>query len=320
MIEPMRMLCLLWLACAAVARADDSAPFLWQVEGPKATHYLLGSVHLLPADAQELPSAIQDAYESVDGLTFETDIGKMGQPEVQLGLLASARAPQGLKAEIGDQMYSELTHYAEQLGMPMSLCQPYKAWFCALSLEVFTFRKSNFEGDNGIDEQVFHWAQEDGKDIHWFEQPAVQIGLFTGMPKPLARDFLAAAMDHDVSAGDDDPAAILRAWRDNDTAAIERLALQLKKRYPQVYQRLLAQRNRVWLPRLLSTVEGAHPQMVIAGAAHWVGPDGLIALLRARGYKVRPYLAPDSQLLTQRPAPLLSVAWRHRRPAGLPKP
>src|ERR1700723_1983056 len=41
-----RGLCLLLLALSAAARADSDAPFLWQVVGPHATHYLLGSVHL----------------------------------------------------------------------------------------------------------------------------------------------------------------------------------------------------------------------------------------------------------------------------------
>jgi uncharacterized protein YbaP (TraB family) len=307
----MRMLWLLLLAICAAPRADERAPFMWQVEGPKATHYLVGSVHLLPRDAQELPEALQDAYEAVDDLVFETDIGRMGQPQTQLGLLASARSPQGLRAEIGDQMYGRLSHYAARLGMPMSLCTPYKAWFCALSLEVFNYRKANFSGEDGIDEQIYRWAQEDGKEVRWFEQPAVQIGLFTGMPPPLARDFLASAMDDDVSSGDDSPSEILRAWEDNDTAAIARLAATLKLRYPKVYERLLAQRNRAWMPQLARIVDSERPHMVVAGAAHWVGPDGLIALLRARGYKVTPYVAPESQLMTQTRPPLQSVAWRH---------
>ncbi|MBL6749154.1 MAG: TraB/GumN family protein [Nevskia sp.] len=306
----MRTLWLLLLALCTAARADERAPFMWQVEGPKATHYLLGSIHLMPREAQQLPGPIQDAYDAVDGLMFETDIGKMGQPQTQLGLLASARSPQGLKAEVGDKMYAELARYAAQLGMPMSLCQPYKAWFCALSLEVFTYRKAGFTGDDGIDEQIYRWAQEDGKTVRWFEPPSEQIGLFTGMPPALARDFLASSMDHGVSAGDDDPTAILRAWRDNDTAAIAQLDAELKHRYPAVYQHLLAQRNRNWLPQLVRVIEGERATMVVAGAAHWVGPDGLVALLKARGYKVSPYVAPESQLVTQLRPPLQSVAWR----------
>src|SRR5882757_4159077 len=107
---------------AGTAAADADAPFLWQVQGPKATHYLLGSVHLLPESADELPAGIQDAYDAADGVVFETDIGAIGQPQVQIAMLAAARSQQGLKAEIGDRMYAQLVKRTAQIGMPVSAC------------------------------------------------------------------------------------------------------------------------------------------------------------------------------------------------------
>ena len=57
-----------------------------------------------------------------------------------------------------------------------------------MTLEVFSYRKAGFTGDNGIDKQLYGWAQEDSKDVHWLEAPASHIGLFTGMSGPVSRE------------------------------------------------------------------------------------------------------------------------------------
>jgi uncharacterized protein YbaP (TraB family) len=302
MIRRPSVLLLTLLVCAALAaaRAQDGAqsdaPFLWQVQGPRATHYLLGSVHLLPDADDELPAGIEDAYDAVDGLVFETDIGTISQPQVQVALLAAARAPAGLNSEVGARTYARVRRRAAQLGMPAEVCDPFKAWFCAMTLEVFAYRKAGFTGDYGVDRQLYRWAREDGKSIRWFEPPAQHLGLFTGMDERLSRELLDTALDEDPVG--DDPAALLRAWRDNDVAAVEKLTDELRRRHPRIYAHLLSERNRRWLPQLVRILDGASPQMVVVGAAHWVGRDGLLALLVQRGYRVLPYLPSGQQLVT----------------------
>jgi uncharacterized protein YbaP (TraB family) len=53
-----------------------------------------------------------------------------------------------------------------------------------------------------------------------------------------------------------------------------------------MYQRLLVDRNRAWLPKLDALFTRSGRAFVVVGAAHLVGPDGLLAMFRARGYQV----------------------------------
>ena len=62
--------------------------------------------------------------------------------------------------------------------------------------------------------------------------------------------------------------------------------LQDLKQEPQMYERLLVERNRNWLPKLEALFSRPGRAFVVVGAAHLVGPDGLIALLKAKGYQV----------------------------------
>src|SRR3546814_16666573 len=76
------------------------APFLWKITVGPVTHYLLGSVHLLPESVQPLPAALDKAYGSADTLVFERDLGALDAPAMQRAVLAAARGKQWLRDEI----------------------------------------------------------------------------------------------------------------------------------------------------------------------------------------------------------------------------
>ena len=84
----------------------------------------------------------------------------------------------------------------------------------------------------------------------------------------------------------DSVGALARAWKAGDVATIEGLALDDLKAEPGMYQRLLIDRNRNWLPKIEALFARPKPVFVIVGAAHLVGTDGLLSVLRSRGYTV----------------------------------
>jgi uncharacterized protein len=57
------------------------------------------------------------------------------------------------------------------------------------------------------------------------------------------------------------------------------------------YNLMVAERNRAWMPTLTRYLDEGGA-FVNVGAGHLAGPEGLIALLRGRGYKVEPTLLP----------------------------
>lgn len=290
-----RLLLLAGLFAGSTGAAETvaPAPFLWQVQGPKAAHYLLGSVHLLPQSAYPLPPAYDRAYEEADGLVFETDIAALSDPKTQLRMFNESIAPGGLKAQIGPELYQRVQDYAVAKDLPPQVCDSFKAWFCALTLEILAFVDSEFRPDLGIDQHFHARARNARKALLWLEEPELQMKLFTTMPDAVGAQLLASTLE----AGSTDigtPEELLRVWRGNDVAALEQLAVQFKERQPELYERLLAARNRAWMPRLGTLFAGAGTQLVIVGAAHLHGPDGLIALLKARGLRVTPVPAAQS--------------------------
>ncbi|MBA4285321.1 MAG: hypothetical protein C0434_07285 [Xanthomonadaceae bacterium] len=286
---------ILLLCCSFPATAElppSASPFLWQVTGDKTTHYLLGSVHLLPKTAGQLPAGIRQAFEAADTLVFESDIARLSDRDSTAAMLDSARAPQGLKSEIDADTLARVRARMVDLKMPSALCESYRPWFCALSLELFTYQRAGFRGEFGLDRQLYEIARRTPRTIAWFEDPSAHLNLFTAMPAPLSRQFLDAALS-ERNPKADEPVEMYRAWRDNDIERMTAVIAELKREFPAVHDHLLAARNRAWLPELKRRLAAPQRQLFVVGAAHWLGPDGLIAGLEAAGYKVRPYLVID---------------------------
>src|SRR4029078_4174580 len=76
------------------------------------------------------------------------------------------------------------------------------------------------------------------------------------------------------------------AWKSGDANAVEQLVLGNLKSEPALYQRLLVDPNKTWLPKIEALFARKGHALVLVGAAHLVGPDGLVSMLKAKGYTV----------------------------------
>jgi len=79
---------------------------------------------------------------------------------------------------------------------------------------------------------------------------------------------------------------LIEAWRTGDAPAVEKIVLKDLQQEPQLYQRLLVERNKNWMPKLETLFTRRTRALVVVGAAHLVGPDGLLAMLKAKGFSV----------------------------------
>jgi len=274
--------------------ATTAAPFLWEVQGPKVRHFVLGSVHLLPPSARPLPRALDAAYAATQALVVETDLEALASPEMQGRMLGAAREdrPGGLRAQIGRSLYKKLQKRARALGMPaQDVCADLRAWFCALALELYPFQQAGFSVEYGIDHHYFSLARDDARPVISLETPEFQVALFAQMPEALGKQMLAATLD-EATYESQTPEELHRMWRAGDLGTLEQVVGDLRRRYPELYARILADRTRVWADPLAERMKLEVPMLVIVGAAHLPGADGLLALLKARGLEPRPVTAP----------------------------
>jgi uncharacterized protein YbaP (TraB family) len=122
------------------------------------------------------------------------------------------------------------------------------------------------------------------------ETPVFQIELFAQMPEALGKEMLAATLDEKTYESQT-PEELYRMWSSGDLPQLTKVVDELRREYPKLYGRVLAERSRAWVTPLEEYFRQDAPVLVIVGAAHLPGPDGLLALLKARGLVLQPVTA-----------------------------
>jgi uncharacterized protein YbaP (TraB family) len=131
-------------------------------------------------------------------------------------------------------------------------------------------------------------AKVAAKPVAGLETVDQQLATLDGTP--LSEQ--VASLREFVEEGDAAPAKLDElhaAWRSADLPTLERMTREdMRDLTPVTYQRLNVDRNRAWVPqfeRMLARGRG-HDVLAVVGALHLLGDDGVVALLRARGYRV----------------------------------
>jgi uncharacterized protein len=78
----------------------------------------------------------------------------------------------------------------------------------------------------------------------------------------------------------------VEAWKAGDAARLYAIHAGEMKEAPTVWWRLLDRRNARWIPRIETAIRSGRPTLIVAGALHFAGPRGVVALLQQRGYKI----------------------------------
>jgi uncharacterized protein len=275
------------LAFAPASRADGGKHVFWEVAGKHNTVYLLGSVHLMHENDRALPAVTEHAYEDAEVLVEELNVFAM------LGEVLSAEAlkhqflPQGqqLAEVLGPELTTRLREAALALNLDMDHLGRMQPWFVATTVSSLRLLKSGYSPQDGVDYQLAERANRDGKPIEGFETAVQQLGYFASMSMDQQRQFLAATLQETESAKE--LRKITDAWRRGDLTALESLLKQGMDESPGLFGKIITDRNRNWLPRIEQMLaDPARDYLVVTGALHMIGPQGLVALLRDRGYQI----------------------------------
>jgi uncharacterized protein YbaP (TraB family) len=279
----------LFVALVQGAPLEAQAPrnFLWRVGNGTGAVYLVGSVHLLTKDYYPLSPALDTAFKDSDLLVEEADLGEMEAPASQFALLTRGLLPAGQSLEkvVSPSTYAMVTKRVNEMGMPIEPLKRFKPWLLAMTLVEMEWQKAGFDASLGLDRHFYDRAKADGKRVQGLETVDYQVSLFDGMTMEEQDRMLAESLK-DLEQDRANVFALTDAWKAGNAAALERIVLEDLKDDPVMYQRLLVGRNRNWLPKIEALFPRPGRAFVVVGAAHLIGPDGLLSMFRSKGYKV----------------------------------
>ena len=274
------------------ADAAPRRPLLWRLDDADSRVYLYGSVHALRPGTDVLPGAAAAAYADAEALAFEVDLGTLGTAAAAAAQMGIATDGIPLSKRLGPADTRRLERRIETAGLSLAAVETMEPWLVALVLANIPEGPARFSAAAGADAVLFARATAEGKPCLGLETVADQADALDGLSM---KDQLAFLRDA-LGGAEDDPetglAALVAAWEAGDADALEALVDDGTGSSADLRQRLLTTRNIRWAPQIeaLLAREDADgtPEdvLVVVGAGHLLGPDSVIALLRARGYTV----------------------------------
>jgi uncharacterized protein YbaP (TraB family) len=277
-----------WLL-PALSLADSAGHpvTMWMAEGASNRVYLLGSVHLLREQDHPLPTVIDEVYETAETLYMELDMDDLDPLLMQatinrLGMLDEGRS---LRDVMGEDLYAEAESMAAELELPLEMLERTEPWLAAITVEQLALARIGFNPVYGVEMHLLKKASGDGKEILGFESVEQQLAYLDGLSLDAQRDLLMQTLTESASIRDlmDD---LILAWRSGDIEYLERTLLDDVSGYPELYDTIVADRNRLWVDTIDALLEQDEDYLVIVGALHLVGEDGVPQLLEQRGVRV----------------------------------
>ncbi|MBA3271668.1 MAG: TraB/GumN family protein [Acidobacteria bacterium] len=275
----------------AVASPGAQAPkknFLWTVRAPGAPPtYLMGSLHVLTPEYYPLSPAIEHAFAQAKVLIAEVDLDEMTSPATALSLVGKATLTEGrtLGQVISAELYAKVVARAETAGLPAAALQRMKPWMAALALTTPALAAAGFNADLGLDRHFSDRAKKAGLERRALETVAFQIDRLDQMTSVQQEAMLRSTID-DLDTQLTNVRTMADAWARGDAPALEALLLGAMASSPELYQRLLVERNQSWVEPVEVCLKQKTSCFVVVGAAHLVGPDSLVAMLRKKGHTV----------------------------------
>lgn len=279
---------LLWLLVVASAVQGQGVPAenricLWSVQTPTTELFLLGSVHAVKADMYPLADAFERAYRQSDTLVVEVNLFAL-QPSDLLSLQEKGSYSDGdtIENNLTPDTLKLLTEYLARENLEIEGLRSSRPWLLTITLAIRQITALGYDPAEGIDNYFLKRAIKGGKRILELEKFAEQIGLLADEPAEIQELILKTNLV-DLEETAEMLKVLIDAWKKGDVDEMVRIAMQASEEYPELknwMNKLINQRNLRMVEKIKGYLTEQGTFLVIAGALHMGGEQGIVNLLR----------------------------------------
>lgn len=277
-------ICLIALSAICLATGSQAATAcVWKVTRPDGKIvYLGGSVHHLRESDYPLPAAYMRAFDASSRIAFEVDAGALRESSKSLIQNGKYRRGDSLKNHVDARTYAYLRRLFELMNVSEENFSQYRPWFIVLMMESAATSRSLPKA--GVDEFFMKRAAKRSMPVVSLESVQEHARIYSGLTDRESEILLLTTFIPNGSGGG--TGDLMKAWRRGDAETLARIMERGSQDFPAFNERLLGARNRAWIPKIDGFLESGHTYFVVAGAGHFGGNKGLLALLRAKGYQI----------------------------------
>jgi uncharacterized protein YbaP (TraB family) len=260
------------------------SPLFYEIADADGTveGWMLGTIHALPDGIEWRTPAIAQAEKNADLLVVE--IAALDDRKALAATFTELGTTPGLPPldrRLPADMRPKLALLLDRGGMSAKDFTTTESWAAALMLA-----QIDADGDpaNGVDRALIR--DFPAGRVRELEGIRAQLAVFDALPEPEQRDLLAAVVK-EAGAGKARAAELRTAWLTGDEKTLAAAATSGMMADPELREALLVARNRRWDAAIAGLLKAPARPLIAVGSAHLVGPEGLPAMLAARGYRIR---------------------------------
>jgi uncharacterized protein YbaP (TraB family) len=270
------------------AAETQGKSFIWKISSPTNHIYLLGSVHVAAKDLYPLDSAIENAFKAAKYLVVELNINDIDSNSeyFQYLVIQYATYPEGeglkenLPADLYDQLKEKLTEY----DLKIALVNNVRPWLLALVTGA-DLGAMNYNVEYGVDVHFLNEAELSNKRILQLESAVQQITSLSDVPdevmvKMIISDVVNYSTEQTLEF-------LFDAWETGNAAKMEgvmTLGTIYEPETATYLEILIDARNFKWMEKIEKYLVGDDTYFIVVGAGHLVGENGLLNLLKNKGY------------------------------------
>lgn len=261
---------------------------VYKIQSDTNTVYILGSIHVLAEEYYPLTRAFSYAYYDSQKVIFEIDPDILFSPDSFAKHEKQYTFQNGktLETVLSPKTYMLVKQQVKAVGGNIQDLQQYKPWVLYLTLSGRFDSSIDFRPELGIEHHFYRMAKDAGKPTGGLETIQDQLNVFDTLPLNIQDALLQESLS--LTGSTEREHAFLRMvkdWHQGNLDGLEQLVGSFKT-YPLFYKNLLVQRNQNWVPQIESFLKEKSHVLIIVGAAHLAGNDGLLALLTEKGHHV----------------------------------
>ena len=266
---------------------------VWRIRGEHCTLYLAGTSHVLPEGEVPFPSPFYAAYRDskIIYIEFDTDMSFLMTLRLVPRVMKLMKSHEKSMVPPKDKTLADylsrdtLEEVRARYGKDYS-----RAHLTPVGL-LFMIGAGAAEGNgpqSGVEEPFRLLARRDHKPLRQLDGKEVIDTAFLVMEQMIVeseRDVARLGADAAVRKVLLEQKDLEQSsWRHGELNLVMQEMEEFKTDSPELYEKLLPERNRRWIRELEKVLRGKKNTFVLVGVAHLGGEEGLLSLLRKAGY------------------------------------
>jgi uncharacterized protein len=268
--------------CLLQAQTETTGSVLWEITGKglKQPSYLFGTIHIQDKRVFNYGETVEKALYSCNAFAMELLMGNIKKEELEAQMLMKDKSLQELYSAEDYELLKKI--FKEKTGTALMIFQKTKPFFVSAQLMQANMRQ---DMPLALDMHLLKLAADTGMLTFGIEEFADQMGAVDKISLEDQAKMLLESVK-DTTGSEEQFDDLLQTYLSGNLEKM--LELSADSSMPKEFNEYFLVKRNYKMAKVIGKLIKKQPTFNAIGAAHLGGKEGVIHLLRKKGFTVRP--------------------------------